>query len=102
MYKRQAQLRSAQFAVEVARHEVEAAKTALRPSAAQPGDAARETVVVRATVDGQVPVSYTHLDVYKRQAWDRLRTMERRRQDGGDSYWLAILDIDQMCIRDRD
>lgn len=50
----EAQLRSAQFAVEVARHEVEAAKTALRPSAAQPGDAARETVVVRAPVDGQV------------------------------------------------
>ena len=50
----QAQLRSAQFAVEVARHEVEAAKTALRHSAAQPGGAARETVVVRATVDGQV------------------------------------------------
>jgi len=50
----QAQLRSAQFAVEVARHEVEAAKTALRHSAAQPSGAARETVVVRATVDGQV------------------------------------------------
>lgn len=50
----EAQLRSAQFAVEVARHEVEAAKTALRPSAAQPGDVARETVVVRAPVDGQV------------------------------------------------
>lgn len=50
----QAQLRSAQFAVEVAQHEVEAAKTALRHSAAQPSGAARETVVVRATVDGQV------------------------------------------------
>ena len=50
----QAQLRSAQFAVEVARHEVEAAKTALRHSAAQPGGAARETVVVRAPLDGQV------------------------------------------------
>lgn len=50
----QAQLRSAQFAVEVARHEVEAAKTALRHSAAQPGGAARETVIVRAPVDGQV------------------------------------------------
>lgn len=50
----QAQLRSAQFAVEVARHEVEAAKTALHHSAAQPGGAARETVIVRAPVDGQV------------------------------------------------
>ncbi|MDG4550796.1 MAG: efflux RND transporter periplasmic adaptor subunit [Candidatus Contendobacter sp.] len=50
----EAQLRSAQFAVEVARHEVEAAKTALRHSAAQPGGAARETVIVRAPVDGQV------------------------------------------------
>jgi HlyD family secretion protein len=50
----QAQRRSAQFAVEVARHEVEAAQTALRHSAAQPGGAARETVVVRAPVDGQV------------------------------------------------
>lgn len=50
----QAQLRSAQFAVEVARHEVEAAKTALRHSAAQPGGAARETVVVRAPVEGQI------------------------------------------------
>ncbi len=50
----QAQLRSAQFAVEVAQHEVEAAKTALRYSAAQPGGAARETVIVRAPVDGQV------------------------------------------------
>ncbi len=29
-------------------------------------------------------------------AWDRLRAMERRRQDGGDSYWLAILDIDHF------
>lgn len=53
-HQTEAQLRSAQFAVEVARHEVEAAKTALRPSAAQPGDVARETVVVRAPVDGQV------------------------------------------------
>lgn len=50
----QAQLRSAQFAVEVARHEVEAAKTALRHSAAQPGGAARETVIVRAPVEGQI------------------------------------------------
>lgn len=50
----QAQLRSARFAVEVARHEVEAAKTALRHSAAQPGGAARESVVIRAPVDGQV------------------------------------------------
>ena len=33
---------------------MEAAKTALRHSAAQPSGAARETVVVRATVDGQV------------------------------------------------
>ncbi|MDG4595372.1 MAG: efflux RND transporter periplasmic adaptor subunit [Candidatus Contendobacter sp.] len=50
----QAQLRSVQFAVEVARHEVEAAKTALRHSAAQSDGAARETVVVRAPADGQV------------------------------------------------
>ena len=50
----QAQLRSAQFAVEVARHEVEAAQTALRHSAAQPGEAAQETVIVRSPVDGQV------------------------------------------------
>jgi HlyD family secretion protein len=50
----QAQRRSAQFAVEVARHEVEAAQTALHHSAAQPAGAARETVVVRAPVDGQV------------------------------------------------
>jgi HlyD family secretion protein len=50
----QAQRRSAQFAVEVARHEVEAAKTALHHSAAQAGGAARETVVIRAPVDGQV------------------------------------------------
>ncbi len=50
----QAQLRSAQFAVEVARHEVESAKTALRYSAAQPGGPARETVIVRAPVEGQI------------------------------------------------
>jgi HlyD family secretion protein len=50
----QAQLRSARFAVEVARHEVEAAQTALRHSAAQPGRAARESVILRAPVDGQV------------------------------------------------
>ena len=50
----QAQLRSARFAVEVARHEVEAVRTALRYSAAQPGGAARESVVIRAPVDGQV------------------------------------------------
>ena len=50
----QAQLRSARFAVEVARHEVEAAQTALRHSAAQPGGAARESVILRAPVDGQV------------------------------------------------
>ena len=50
----QAQRRSAQFAVEVAQHEVEAAKTALHHSAAQAGGAARETVVIRAPVDGQV------------------------------------------------
>ena len=50
----QAQRRSAQFAVEVARHEVEAAKTALHHSAAQAGGTARETVVIHAPVDGQV------------------------------------------------
>ena len=50
----QAQLRSARFAVEVARYELEAAKTALRHSAAQPGGAARESVILRAPVDGQV------------------------------------------------
>ncbi len=50
----QAQLRSTQFAVEVARHEVEAAKTALRHSAVPTGDAAQETVIVRAPVNGQV------------------------------------------------
>ncbi|HOW63393.1 MAG TPA: HlyD family efflux transporter periplasmic adaptor subunit [Candidatus Contendobacter sp.] len=50
----QAQLRSARFAVEVARYEVEAAKTALRHSAAQPGGPARESVIIRAPVDGQV------------------------------------------------
>ena len=50
----QAQLRSAQFAVEVARHEVEAAETALHHSAAQPGGAAQETVIVRSPVDGRV------------------------------------------------
>lgn len=50
----QATLRSARFTVEVARHEVEAAKTALRHSAAQPGGSARESVIIRAPVDGQV------------------------------------------------
>ena len=50
----QAQLRAARFAVEVARHEVEAAQTALQYSAAQPGGAARESVVVRTPVDGQI------------------------------------------------
>lgn len=50
----QAQLRSAQFAVEVARHEAEAAKTTLRHSAAQPGGPALETIVIRSPVDSQV------------------------------------------------
>ncbi|HCB13749.1 MAG TPA: efflux transporter periplasmic adaptor subunit [Gammaproteobacteria bacterium] len=50
----QAQLRSTQFAVEVARHEVEAAKTALRHSTVPTSDAAQETVIVRAPVDGQI------------------------------------------------
>lgn len=48
-----ASLRSARFAVEVAGHELEAAKTALRYSAAQ-GGAAHETVVVRSPVGGRV------------------------------------------------
>jgi len=48
-----ARLRSAQFAVDVARHELDEAKTALEYSAAQPGDTP-DTVSVTSPVDGRV------------------------------------------------
>lgn len=53
----QASLRSSRFAVEVAGHELEVAKTALRYSAAQ-GGATDETVVVRSPVGGRVLKRY--------------------------------------------
>ena len=48
-----ARLRSAQFAVDVARHELDEAKTALEYSAAEPGSAP-EMVAVTSPVDGRV------------------------------------------------
>lgn len=50
----QARLRSARFAVDVARHELEAAETALQYSAAQGGGANPETVLIRSPVNGRV------------------------------------------------
>jgi HlyD family secretion protein len=49
-----AQLRSAEFAVEVARHELVAAETALRYSIANNGTEATETVAIRAPVASRV------------------------------------------------
>ena len=49
-----AKLRSAQFALEVSRHELEAAKTALEYSAAQDGSEPPELVEIRAPVEGRV------------------------------------------------
>lgn len=49
-----AKLRSAQFALEVARHELEAAETALEYSAARDGGEPPEIVEIRAPVDGRV------------------------------------------------
>jgi HlyD family secretion protein len=50
-----ATLRSARFAVEVANHEVEAARTALRYSAAEEnGGAAAERVLIRSPIDGDL------------------------------------------------
>jgi len=46
--------RSAQFAVEVARHELEAARTALRYSGAGRSETLPEQVMIRAPVDGRV------------------------------------------------
>jgi HlyD family secretion protein len=46
--------RSAQFAVEVARHELEAARTALRYSGAGRSESLPEQVMIRAPVDGSV------------------------------------------------
>jgi HlyD family secretion protein len=46
--------RSAQFAVEVARHELEAARTALRYSGAGRSEALPDQVTVRAPVDGSI------------------------------------------------
>ena len=50
----QAQERSAEYAVEVARHELEAARTALRHSAAQQSQKPAETVAVRAPDGGRI------------------------------------------------
>ena len=50
----QAQERSAEYAVEVARHDLEAARTALRHSAAQQSEKPAETVAVRAPVGGRI------------------------------------------------
>ena len=49
-----AELRSADFQVEVAKHELEAARTALRYSAAEGGSRPSEMVAVRAPVSGRV------------------------------------------------
>lgn len=49
-----AQLRSAEFAVEVARHELEAAETALQFSIANNGTEVTETVAIRAPVNSRV------------------------------------------------
>lgn len=54
-----AALRSAEFAVDVARYEVEAARTALQYSAADENNVSDETVPVKATVSGSV------LNVYR-------------------------------------
>ena len=50
----QAQERSSEYAVEVARHDLEAARTALRHSAAQQSEKPAETVAVRAPVGGRI------------------------------------------------
>ena len=50
----EAELRSAGFAVEVARHELEAAETALQYSIGDNGETATETVAIRAPVDSRV------------------------------------------------
>ena len=52
--KAAAALRAARFQVEVVRHDLEAARAALRYSAAQDGSAPAETVVLRAPVAGSV------------------------------------------------
>jgi len=49
-----AELRSANFAVEVARHELEAAKTALQYSAAQTTSDTTEQIVISSPIDGSV------------------------------------------------
>ncbi|MBT8116648.1 MAG: HlyD family efflux transporter periplasmic adaptor subunit [Gammaproteobacteria bacterium] len=49
-----AELRSAGFAVEVARHELEAAETALQFSIAGNGEAATETVAIKAPINSRV------------------------------------------------
>ncbi len=50
----EAELRSARFAVDVARHELEAAETALQYSIADNGEAAAETVSIKAPVASRV------------------------------------------------
>ena len=50
----QAVLRSARFAVEVARHELEAAKTALQYSGAKSVDNATEPLLITSPIDGRV------------------------------------------------
>ncbi len=50
----QAALRSAEFAVDVARYDVEAARTALQYSAAEENNVSDETVAVKATTNGNV------------------------------------------------
>ena len=49
---------------------------------------------------GAVPVSYTHLDVYKRQAEDSGGTASVSCEEGGDDVKSAR-PLHQMCIRDR-
>ena len=51
-----------------------------------------------------VPVSYTHLDVYKRQALDTVTTDAVYRQTmNKEAAWRALgcAGVDKMCIRDR-
>ena len=54
-------------------------------------------------------VSYTHLDVYKRQVYDRLSENEkcelyvlyRSKKNTDGSWYISEAEILEMCIRDR-
>ena len=54
-----------------------------------------------ASLSTPVAVSYTHLDVYKRQVWDDISLQDLVEEAQADLYRARTEQLRKMCIRDR-